>query len=114
VLEDPLRNSADSTIFRRIGWAPDGQSLCITCSTKSGKHVGMVLKRGTWTSVADLVGHASPSITARFCPHLLYRESAVQVPGAKTPLKARAVGCLVVCLVIFGTLFAISECRLVC
>ena len=71
ILPDPLRDSLDNTIFRRVAWAPDGQSLCITSALKSGKPVGMVLKRGSWHAVADLVGHTSSSISTRFCPHVL-------------------------------------------
>ena len=48
VLDGPLKNSADSTMFRRASWSPDGQSLCITAALKADKPVGMVLKRGTW------------------------------------------------------------------
>jgi hypothetical protein len=69
ILEDPLRDSADRSIFRRLSWAPDGGSLCVTCATKGGKPVGMVLKRDTWASVADLVGHNAPTTCCRFNPH---------------------------------------------
>ncbi len=55
-LDEPLRDSRDNSIFRRLSWAPDGGSLCVSCATKGGKPIGMVLKRDTWTSVADLVG----------------------------------------------------------
>lgn len=71
VLEEPLRNSPDNGIYRRISWSPDGQSVCVTSATKSTKPVGMVLKRGTWESVADLVGHSFSSISAKFYGHVL-------------------------------------------
>jgi WD40 repeat protein len=70
-LDGPLRAAPDRTIFRRMSWAPDGSSLCITAATKSAKPVGMVLKRTTWESVADLVGHDAPSICCKFCPDVL-------------------------------------------
>ena len=71
VLEEPLRNSPDNGIYRRISWSPDGQSVCVTSATKSTKPVGMVLKRGTWESVADLVGHSFSSISTKFYGHVL-------------------------------------------
>jgi WD40 repeat protein len=72
ILEEPLRGSTDRSIFRRLSWAPDGGSLCITCALKEGKPVGMVLKRDIWdTSVADLVGHNAQTTCCRFNPHPL-------------------------------------------
>lgn len=71
ILEDPLRESPDRSIFRRLSWAPDGGSLCVTCASKEGKPVGMVLKRDTWSSVADLVGHNVQTTCCRFNPHPL-------------------------------------------
>lgn len=70
-LDGPLKNSPDRTIFRRISWAPDGSSLCITAATKSSKPVGMVLKRGSWICIADLVGHDELSVCCKFCPYVL-------------------------------------------
>ena len=64
--------------FRRVSWAPDGNSLCITGGTKSSKPVGMVLLRGSWVCAADLVGHEAPSVCCRFCPYVL----APYIPGA--------------------------------
>ena len=70
-LDGPLKHSVDRTMFRRLSWAPDGSALCVTCATKSSKPVGMVLKRGTWESVADLVGHSTSSTCCKFCPVVL-------------------------------------------
>ena len=83
LLDGPLKNSLDRTIFRRLSWAPDGGSLCVTAAMKSSKPVGMVLKRGSWESVADLVGHESPSVCCKFCPTVLtsYSESVADVVG---------------------------------
>lgn len=71
ILTEPLRASIDRSMFRRLSWAPDGGSLCISCATKGGKNVGMVLKRDTWISVADLVGHNVQTTCCRFNPHSL-------------------------------------------
>jgi hypothetical protein len=93
-LDEPLRNSPDKTIYRRISWAPDGQSVCVTSAQKSNKPVGMVLKRGTWESVADLVGHAASSISAKFCPHVLQLPATASESGANQA-KAAMVACTV-------------------
>lgn len=70
-LTGPMSGSPDQVIFRRLSWAPDGDSLCLSSACKSERPVGMVLKRGTWESVADLVGHDAQSCSARFSPHVL-------------------------------------------
>ena len=80
-LDGPLRHSEDRTLFRRLSWAPDGSSLCVTCATKASKPVGMVLKRGSWESVADLVGHSTNSVCCRFCPAVVSSTSS----GRKGP-----------------------------
>lgn len=68
-LHDPLRDSQDRSIFRRLSWTPDGGSLCVTCALKEGKPIGMVFQRDTWKSVADLVGHNTLTTCCRFNPH---------------------------------------------
>lgn len=93
VLDEPLRNAPDKTIFRRISWSPDGQSVCVTSAQKSSKPIGMVLKRGTWESVADLVGHTSSSISAKFCTHVL--QQGVQSGANNKHSAAAAVSCAV-------------------
>jgi len=94
VLEEPLRNSPDNVIYRRISWSPDGQSVCVTAATKSTKPVGMVLKRGTWESVADLVGHSSTSMCTKFFNHVLQPAQA-SVSGAHGGHKAAPASCAV-------------------
>ena len=73
-LTEPMANSVDRTIFRRMSWAPDGGSLCVSSATKAAKPVGMVLKRDTWQSQADLVGHDAQSTCCRFAPHIKVAE----------------------------------------
>lgn len=53
-LSEPMEGIADRSIFRRMSWAPDGSSLCISSATKSSKPVGMVLRRGTWESTVGV------------------------------------------------------------
>ncbi len=70
-LSAPLKQSMDVSKFKRLSWSPDGNSVCITTACKSGKPVGMVLKRGDWSDVADLVGHTVSTSSSRFCPYML-------------------------------------------
>lgn len=95
ILDEPLRNAPDKTIFRRISWSPDGQSVCVTSAQKSSKPIGMVLKRGTWESVADLVGHTSSSISTKFCTHVLQHDTSQQQNGTNTKNSAPSVSCSV-------------------
>jgi len=69
-LTEPMQGCSDETIFRRLSWSPDGNFLCISCATKAGKPTGMVLKRGCWSSIADLVGHSSQPVCCRFNPRM--------------------------------------------
>lgn len=77
----------ENTIFRRLSWAPDGSSLCVSAATRACKPVGLVLKRGTWQSVVDLVGHDSQATCCRFFP------AVVALPSH--PASQAGVGCIV-------------------
>ena len=66
-----MGDGPDSTLFRRLSWAPDGSCFCATSASKSSRPIGVVLRRSTWEQMADLVGHTVPSISTRFCPTLL-------------------------------------------
>lgn len=94
-VRDLLEEAPDRSIFRRMSWAPDGGSLCVTAGHKAGKPVGIVIKRGTWESVADLVGHSAQSTCCRFNPQTLMRESESSSSSnkksgdANTPKKTR-------------------------
>ena len=72
-LEGPMKDSQDvsCSLFRRVSWAPDGQGVAATACTKSNRPVGMIIRRGTWESVTDLVGHQQPSLSTRFCPSVM-------------------------------------------
>ena len=51
-------------------------------SLQSSKPVGMVLKRGSWESVADLVGHSTSSLCCKFCPVVLSSSSSNSSSGS--------------------------------
>ena len=70
-VEDPFLDSVDMTMFRRIDWAPDGGSLCITSAVKNSKPIGMSIKRSTWEPAADLVGHDAPTTCCRFYSNVM-------------------------------------------
>ena len=61
-LMEPMKGTVDRSMFRRISWAPDGQSICISSAAKATKPIGVVLRRGMWDSVADLVGHQTQAV----------------------------------------------------
>lgn len=65
-ITEPLNDSVDMTMFRRLDWAPDGGSLCLTSSVKNSKPIGMVIARSSWEQAADLVGHDAPTTCSRF------------------------------------------------
>ena len=80
-LTDVMEEAVDRTMFRRISWAPDGGSLCVTAGSKNGKPVGVVLKRNTWESIADLVGHSAQSTCCRFNPQAMVRGGGGNPPS---------------------------------
>jgi WD40 repeat protein len=80
-IRNPMKESPDRSLFRRMDWGPDGFSLCITAAMKSGKPVGNILKRKTWDIVADLVGHSAATSTCRFFPQLLNRDVFLSMHG---------------------------------
>ena len=73
---EPLKDASDRALFTRLSWAPDGASLCITSSFKSAKPISAVLKRDSWQSVADLVGHRVETMSCRFLPCIVNHTSA--------------------------------------
>ncbi len=79
-LTEPMRYTADKSMFRRMTWSPDGASLCLSSATKSSKNIGVVLRRGTWEATADLVGHDTQSTCCRFCPSVLTTVDAHKRP----------------------------------
>jgi hypothetical protein len=60
---EPMRGTIDRSMFRRISWAPDGASLCVSAAAKATKPIGVVLRRGTWEPTADLVGHQAQAVS---------------------------------------------------
>lgn len=78
-IRNPLKDSPDRSLFRRMDWGPDGFSLCITAAMKSGKPIGNILKRKTWDIVADLVGHSAATSSCRFFPQLLNRDAFLAI-----------------------------------
>ena len=79
-LTEPMKHTADKSMFRRMTWSPDGASLCLSSATKSSKPIGVVLRRGTWEATADLVGHDTQSTCCRFCPTVLTTVDAHKRP----------------------------------
>jgi protein HIRA/HIR1 len=91
-ITEPLKDSVDNTIFRRIDWAPDGGSLCLSAAVKACKPLAAVIQRSTWSCVADLVGHDVATTCARFHGKLVVADDA----GGSGGGGARAVPSCVV------------------
>jgi protein HIRA/HIR1 len=94
-LDEPMRGSADRScsLYRRVSWAPDGQSFGATACTKSRRPVGMIIKRGTWEAATDLVGHEQPSLSIRFAPNIMVSEDTEgSGAGAGIPVCSVAMG----------------------
>ncbi|KAJ1435042.1 WD40-repeat-containing domain protein, partial [Ochromonadaceae sp. CCMP2298] len=91
-MDKPLKDSPDTTIFRRISWSPDGQSVCVASAYKSRRPIGKVLKRGTWDAEedgVDLVGHSACSISTRFSQSVM---SFIMPEARRVEPKKREVG----------------------
>lgn len=76
-------NAPDVSLFRRLDFSPDGLAACLPCGLKKGKDVAIILSRGEWSSVADLVGHRAVVTCARFSPRL-FHSVATSVPASST------------------------------
>ena len=85
---EPLKDTKDLTLFRRLTWSPDGQCMCITGATKSKKQIGYVVKRNSWIPYVDLVGHDAPLLSGRFCPEMFIDKNGDQ----SSPVLCIAVG----------------------
>ncbi len=85
---EPLKDTKDLTLFRRLTWSPDGQCMCITGATKSKKQIGYVVKRNSWIPYVDLVGHDAPLLSGRFCPEMFIDKNGDQ----SSPILCIAVG----------------------
>ena len=99
-LDGPMKGSTERacSLFRRISWSPDGQSFSASACTKSGRPVGMIIKRGSWEAGIDLVGHQQPSLSTRFAPYLVAPVSTMSSeesngsPTSAVPLCMVAMG----------------------
>lgn len=63
-VEKPFKGTAGTTFFRRLDWSPTGQHISATHGLNNKHHVAPILKRGSWTSEFDCVGHNSPIVVS--------------------------------------------------
>lgn len=70
-----MGTAPDSSLFRRMDWAPDAMAACLPGGLKKGKDVASILQRADWSVAVDLVGHSSAISSGRFSP-FLYRTPA--------------------------------------
>lgn len=88
-INEPLKDSVDNTIFRRLDWAPDGGSFCLSAAVKACKPLAAVIQRSTWNCVADLVGHDVATTCSRFHSKLVVGDN---LSGRVVPSCVVAVG----------------------
>ena len=75
----PFEGVSSQTFFQRVSWAPDGNSLGLPNAAKSLQETAAIVSRGTWATLADLVGHKHPVTVVKFCPALF--EDDLAEPG---------------------------------
>ena len=79
-IESPFQRTSQKTLFRRLGWAPDGQHLCCPHAFKKPVNVAVALCRPTsgtaWVEACDFVGHTDPVVCAGFNPRTFRRRAA--------------------------------------
>ena len=73
----PFERTSQKTLFRRLGWSPDGQFLCCPHAFKKPVNIAVVLRRPTsgseWEQECDFVGHSDPVVCAAFNPRTFQR-----------------------------------------
>ncbi|KAF8359581.1 hira-1, partial [Pristionchus pacificus] len=56
-ISQPFEESAQSTMFMRPEWSPDGKMLVAPCAMNNGGPTAQLVQRGNWDTSRDLVGH---------------------------------------------------------
>lgn len=68
-VQGPWANvTATSAMHTRLDWSPDGQSLVATNAFDKPTHQAPLIKRNTWTSENQLVGHKQPVQVVKHSP----------------------------------------------
>lgn len=94
--EKPFERSSQKTLFRRLGWSPDGQYLACPHAYKKPAHLGIVLKRPAAAGEpivdeCDFVGHSSPVVCTQFNGRVFKRPAAA-AGGKETIVTCCALG----------------------
>lgn len=80
-----LRGTAETALWRRMSWAPDGAALCVPNATPPNNSFPVartVLRDPQWNADLSLVGHELPTVVGRFHPRLF-------TPANEAPEQAR-------------------------
>lgn len=63
-LKQPFQGTAGSSFFHRLSWSPDGEHIIATNALNSKHHIAPVIKRGSWETQFDYVGHLGPIVVS--------------------------------------------------
>ncbi|GMS91572.1 hypothetical protein PENTCL1PPCAC_13747, partial [Pristionchus entomophagus] len=67
-ISEPFLDSAQSTMFMRPDWSPDGKILVAPCGMNNGGPIAQMVERGSWDTGRDLVGHRKAVTVVRSAP----------------------------------------------
>ena len=84
-VDEPFQRTSQKTLFRRLGWSPDGQFLCCPHAFKKPVNIAVVLRRpasgSEWMQECDFVGHSDPVVCAAFNPRTFRRAQTANGDG---------------------------------
>ena len=83
-----FEKAISNSFFRRLHWAPDGETLVCPHAYQQPSHTATVLDRSDFESKFDLVGHKQAVVCVRFSPAIYERGEG----AAKSKLTVIAVG----------------------
>ena len=66
VVDEPFQGAPTVSTVRRLGWSPDGTTICASHAFQHPRHVASIVERTTWTSNLNLVGHETAVGAVRF------------------------------------------------
>ena len=97
VVEEPFQGAPTVSTVRRLGWSPDGKTICASHAFKHPRHVASIVERTTWTSQLNLVGHETAVGAVRFNNRLFSKDkkgkknaSSSSTSSSKNKLRYRA------------------------
>lgn len=81
-----LQGTAETALWRRMSWAPDGATLCVPNATPPNNSFPVarnVIRGPEWVSKDSLVGHEVPTVVGRFHSRLFIPSRTGSAHGAQ-------------------------------